>query len=109
MVGFVIWLCVGIAFIALGIFDCTAKTVVPFGFWTNAKIISVEEADVPKYNRAVGKLWIIYGIVLILFGIPLLTGQNSPWLIITILGTMVESILAMTVYITVIENKYKQR
>lgn len=109
MIGFVIWLFVGIAFIAMGIFDCTAKTTVPFGFWANAKNIHVEEKDVPKYNRAVGKLWIIYGILLILFGIPLLAKQNSSWIIITVLGTMVESILAMVVYVTVIENKYRSR
>ena len=98
MIGFVIWLFVGIAFIAMGIFDCTAKTTVPFGFWANAKNIPVEEKDVPKY-----------GILLILFGIPLLAKQNSSWIIITVLGTMVESILAMVVYVTVIENKYRSR
>ena len=109
MIAFIIWLFVGIALIALGIFDCTAKTAVPFGFWSNAKSISVDETDVPKYNKAVGKLWMVYGILLILFGLPLLAGQNSPWIIITILGTMVESILAMAIYVIVIENKYKQR
>lgn len=109
MVAFFIWAIVGIAFIALGIFDCTAKTAVPAGFWANAETIPVEEEDVPAYNRAVGKLWIVYGLVFLLFGLPLLAGQDSLLIVITIIGTMVESIITMAVYTVVIENKYRKR
>ena len=40
-------------------------------------------------------------------GIPLLAGQNSAWIILSILGVMAESIAAMAVYSLVIEKKYK--
>lgn len=109
IIGFFLWSIVGIAFLALGIFDCVAKTEVPAGFWANAKTIPVEEEDVPAYNRAVGKLWIVYGLLFLLFGLPLLAGQNSPLIFITVIGTMVETIITMVVYTVVIENKYRKR
>ena len=64
--------------------------------------------DVKGHNRAVGILWCIYGIVFMLLGLPLMTGQNSPYIIISILGVAFESLVAMAVYVVVIENKYKK-
>lgn len=107
-IAFLIWLFVGIAFIALGIFDFKARTA-PVGFWANVKTIPVEEEHVPAYNRAVGKMWIVYGILFILFGIPLLAGQNSPWIMIAVIGVFIETIIVMVVYTTVIENRYRKK
>ncbi len=39
----------------------------------------------------------------------MLAGQNSPWIAVTILGAMLESIAAMIVYSVVIEKKYKKK
>ena len=64
--------------------------------------------DVKKYNGAVGKLFIGYGIVFILLGIPMLAGQNSPWIILSIGGIMAESIAAMVIYTVVIEKIYRK-
>lgn len=55
------------------------------GFWANAG--KFEVTDVKKYNGAVGKLFIGYGIVFILLGLPMLSGQNSPWIILSIGGS----------------------
>lgn len=69
---------------------------------------NITVTDVKKYNGAVGKLFIGYGIVFILLGLPILMGQNSPWIILSIGGIMVESIGVMIIYTVVIEKKYRK-
>lgn len=107
MTGFVIWMLCSVAMIAFGIYAFFSKRTMPFGFWANAEVFEVR--DVRAYNRAVGKLWCVFGSVFGLLGLPLLTGQNSPYIILSILGCMVEAIGAMVVYVTVIEKKYRVR
>ncbi len=102
IMGFVIWTAVSFIFILIGISALKAKEVV--GFWANGKKPVVEK--VTEYNRAVGMLWIIFAIVLMLLGVPLLAGQNSPYIVITILGSLVEVIGIMIYYVLVIEKKY---
>ncbi len=107
LLGYFIWLLVSIALIILGIYSHCSKKEVAFGFWANAGTFPVN--DVRAYNRAVGKLWIVFGIVLAVLGLPLLRGQNSALIILSILGVMVEAIVAMVVYTTVIEKKYRKK
>lgn len=107
MTAFIIWTVMGAMFIIMGIVDIFSKKQKAFGFWANAQTLKME--DVKAYNRALGILWIVYGIILILLGLPLLLGDNSPGVIITILGTMFEAIAAMAVYVTVIEKRYRKR
>lgn len=104
---FGIWALCGIAIIALGISACFAKHTQPFGFWANVKVFEV--TDLKAYNKAVGKLFIIYGSVFILLGLPLLAGQNNAWLVLTMVGVAFSSIAAMAVYVTVIEAKYRKK
>lgn len=47
---FVIWLIIGTLFIVMGIYDFNSKKVKPFGFWANAEVTSIEDAQ--GYNRA---------------------------------------------------------
>lgn len=103
-IGFVIWSVIGGMFICFGIYTYFSKT--PMGFWVNAKLFEV--SDIKNYNHAVAKLFCIFGIVLIVLGIPLLAGQNSAWILISVVGLMIESIIAMAVYSLVIERKYKK-
>lgn len=107
MAAFIIWTVMGVLFIIMGIVDIFSKKQKAFGFWANAQTLPIE--NIKGYNRALGILWIVYGVVLILLGIPLIKGDDSPWLIITILGTMFEAIAAMAVYVTVIEKRYRKR
>lgn len=104
-IGFMIWSAVGCLFIGLGIYSFFAKKAV--GFWANAEMFQV--TDIKKYNRAVGKLFCIFGIVFIILGLPLLSGQNSAWILLSVLGVMIECITIMMVYTTVIEKKYKKK
>lgn len=107
MIAFIIWSLVGIAFIVLGIYAFNSKRAVAFSFWANAKTFPVQ--DTRAYNRAVGKLWMVFGAVFILLGLPLMDKQNSPFILLSILGIMIESIVAMVVYTVVIEKKYRTR
>ena len=68
-----------------------------------------EVTDVKGYNRAVGILWCVFGVCFALLGLPLLPGQNSAWVLFSVLGAMAEAIAAMAVYTVGIEGKYRKR
>ncbi|MBD5478747.1 MAG: hypothetical protein HDR14_05570 [Lachnospiraceae bacterium] len=104
---FLIWLAMSACFVIMGIYNFFSKKKSAFGFWANAKVFEV--TDVKAYNRALGKLWCVFGVVFALLGLPLLYGQNSPYILLTVLGAMLEAIAAMVVYVTVIEKKYRRK
>ena len=103
--GFGLWALVGIFLIAMGISAFFAKKEV--GFFSNVKPLPM--GDVRAYNRAVGKLFIGYGIIFIALGLPILWGQNSGLVILSILGAVAETIAAMAVYILAIQGKYEAK
>ena len=106
-IAFIIWAVLGVFFVVMGIYDMTSKKEKPFGFWANAEVAPIE--DVKGYNRALGKLWCVYGVLFTLIGLPLLNGQNTGLLIMTMLGTMFLSIGAMVTYVVGIEPKYRKK
>lgn len=106
-IAFIIWALMGVMFIAMGIYDISSKKAKPFGFWANAEVASIE--DVKGYNRALGILWCVYGVLFVVIGLPLLAGQNSGSIIISMLGTMFISIGAMVAYVVGIEPKYRKK
>ncbi|MCI8508869.1 MAG: hypothetical protein HFJ06_09950 [Lachnospiraceae bacterium] len=105
MIGFIIWALCGLLFIGLGISAFHAKEAV--GFWANAKVPPIE--NVAAYNKAVGRLWCVMGAIFVLLGLPLLSGQNSPLILISIIGVLIEVIAAMVIYTIGIEGRYRQR
>lgn len=107
MEAFIMWAACGTIFVIMGIYDIFSKRTVPFGFWANIKVEGIK--DVKKYNRAVGLLFLVFGIVFILLGLFLLAGEDTPLIIFSVLGVMLEAILAMAVYSLVIERKYRER
>ncbi len=107
LIAFIIWAIMGVLFIVMGIYNLNSKKEKPFGFWANAEVEPIE--DVKGYNRALGILWCVYGVLFTLNGLPLLDGQNSGLIIIPILGTMLISIAAMVVYVVGIEAKYRKK
>ena len=108
LLAFVIWAIMGAIFIVMGIYCLKSKRVQPFGFWANAEVKPVE--DVKGYNRALGILWCVYGVLFILIGLPLLIldEQNAGLIIIPVVGGMLISIGAMAVYSICIESKYRK-
>ena len=107
MLAFIFWSIIGLLFIILGIYAFFSKKAQPMGFWANAKMFEV--TDVRKYNAAMGKLFIGFGMIFIILGLPLLSGQNSALIILSAFGVMAEVILMMAIYTIVIEKKYKKK
>ncbi len=107
MIAFLIWVVCGVVFIGWGISAFRSRSTKAAGFWANAEMFEVN--DVKAYNRAVGKLFIGFGVIFIALGIPLLAGENSPYILISTIGVMLESILLMVIYVVVIEKKYRSR
>lgn len=104
MVGFIIWSLVAFLFIGLGISNFYAKQAV--GFW--AGIPAPEIEDIKGFNRFVGWMWIIYGGLMLLFGIPLLfITQNSLLVILSLGGVVAETIAIMIVYTRVAQRFQK--
>lgn len=104
-IGFMVWCVCGLLMVGIGI--CALFSKKPVNFWANANVGEVN--DVKRYNCAVAKLFCLYGIVFIVLGIPLLAGQNSAWILLSSIGVMIESIIAMVIDVLVIEKKYKKR
>lgn len=105
IIGFIIWVIVGLFLIGIGISDFFSKKAV--GFWANVEVEQI--TDVRKYNYAVGKLFIAYGVIFILLGTPMLSKQNSALILLSILGVMVETITIMIIYTQVISKKYRAK
>lgn len=102
MAAFIMWSVISALFIILGIVCFFYKK--PMYFWTVKEVYKVR--DVRKYNAALGRLWICFGVFLELLGLPLLLKETMPWVIFTLLGTVWLAILLMAVY-TRIEKKYR--
>ncbi len=106
ILGFVVWCAVGGLFLCLALYTWFSKKPRAMGFWANAQMFPV--TDVKSYNRAMAKLFGGFGIVMMGLGIPLLAGENSAWIMVSVVGLMAESIGAMVVYCLVIEKKYRK-
>ena len=106
---FIVWAIIGGFFIVMGIYDFNSKKEKSFGFWANAEVGPIE--DVKAYNRALGRLWCVYGVLFVLIGLPLLilNDQNAGLIAIPMVGTMLISIGAMAVYSIGIEAKYRKK
>lgn len=105
VLGFIMWAAMGLLMAGLGIRAFFAKKEV--GFWANLRPLPMK--DVKAYNRAVGKLFIVYGIVEIVLGLPILAGQNAVGVVFSILGVLFETIIIMIVYMLVIQEKYEKK
>lgn len=45
----------------------------------------------------------------VILGIPLLDGQNTPYVLLSVIGVMVETIVIMATYSLVIVKKYEEK
>ncbi|MBE5801603.1 MAG: hypothetical protein E7319_04875 [Clostridiales bacterium] len=104
-IAFLIWAAVGAGIVAAGIAALFARK--PVGFWANVETPPV--SNVKKYNLAVGWLFIAFGAVFVLLGLPLLSTEGQVWILLSSLGVMGEVIAAMIVYTLVIEKKYTKK
>ena len=56
-----------------------------------------------------GKLFIIGGLAFILLGLPMLKGQNTAGIVLSMLGIVFGSLAMMIVYTVGIEGKYRKK
>ena len=105
MAGFITWVLVGCVYVGFGVRCFFSKK--PVGFWANSKMFEV--TDVENYNRAMGKLWCVFGFLFALLGIPMLADQNSPFILLSVMGSLIWAISFMAVYELVIRRKYQKR
>lgn len=103
--GFIVWALFGCFMIGLGISAFFSKKAV--GFWANIETFQVN--DIRGYNRATGKLFIAYGVTFIVLGVPLLSGQNTPYILLSVLGVMIETIVLMAIYSIHVTKKYGRK
>jgi uncharacterized iron-regulated membrane protein len=101
---FGLWCAVSALMIALGVITYNMKK--PAGFFANSPA-PAKVTDTKKYNHALGKLWIAYGILLMASGLPLLKEKPGALLIITMLGTVFSTLAMVCIYAAVIAPKYK--
>lgn len=104
MLAFWIWAAVGAAFVLLGI--CCFFQRRPVGFWANARPFEV--ADARAYNAAVGRMWCVAGAVFLLLGLPLLAGQDSPLVLLSVLGAFFWAFGLMVWYTQVITRRHRR-
>ena len=103
IIGFIVWAIIGCFIMGIGISAFFKKKAV--GFWANIKVEPMN--NIKKYNYAVGKLLIAYGLIFNILGTPLLHGQNSPLILLSVVGIMIETIVTMVIYTLVIAKKYR--
>lgn len=104
ILAFVIWSLTAVVFVVLGI--STRKSEKAANFWANAK--APEVSDIKKYNSAVSTIWFVFAVLFELLGIPLLyCQQNSPVVLLPLLGTVILIIGIMIAY-TRVEAKYRK-
>lgn len=105
VIGYIIFLLVCALFVVIGIVSWNSKA--PVGFFSNVKAPDDSDiSDIKGYNHAVARIWFVFAGGLALLGLPLLAGQNSPLIIITVIGSLWLCIALIVVYMRV-EKKYK--
>lgn len=103
IIGFIIWSAVVLIFVFIGIYAWNSDKAV--GFFTGQK--PPEVTDIKGYNHAVAKIWFVFAAVMELLGLPLLAGQNSPYIMLSVFGVMFSVIGIIVAYVRV-EAKYKK-
>ena len=93
------WCAVGLVFEGLAAYIWFCKKPASFG-WARVPDVT----DVKRYNRAVAKLYVAYGAVFVLLGLPLLAKP----LRLMAAGVVGEGAACRAVYARVICKKYKK-
>lgn len=103
IIGFIIWTVVALLFVFIGFYAWNSDK--PVGFFTGQK--PPEVSDVKGYNHAVAKIWFVFAAAMELLGLPLLAGQNSPYIMLSVIGAMF-SVIGIAVAYVRVEAKYKK-
>ena len=105
LLNFIMWAISGCLIIAIGISSFFSKKQA--GFWANVNPPPVK--DVKGYNHATGKLLVLFGVLLIALGLPILFDKSSVFIFLSIIGVLILTIATMAVYVLYIEEKYREK
>ena len=101
--GFFLWTLITLIFVYIGII--TRKSNAPVNLFTFGDVPKVN--DIKGYNKAVSNLWLVFTVLFEVVGVSLLfVKQNSPFVILIVLGVVL-LVIGMMVTYTKIESKYK--
>ncbi len=103
LVGFIVWTLITLVFVYIGITIRNSNILV--NLFTFGDIPKVN--DIKGYNKAVSNLWLVFTVLFEVVGVSLLfVKQNSPLVILIVLGVVL-LVIGMMVTYTKIESKYK--
>ena len=105
LLNFIIWAILGCLIIAIGINIFFLKKQA--GFMANVNTPKIK--DLKGYNHATGKLLILFGVLLIVLGVPILFDKSSVFIFLSIIGVLILTIAMMVVYIFYIDDKYREK
>ena len=105
LLNFIMWTISGCLIIAIVISSFFSKKQA--GFWANVNPPPVK--DVKGYNHATGKLLVLFGVLLIALGLPILFDKSSVFIFLSIIGVLILTIAMMVVYIFYIDDKYREK
>ena len=101
--GFILWTLITLVFVYIGI--TTRKSNIPVNLFTFGDVPKVN--DIKRYNKAGSNLWLVFTLLFEMIGISLLfIKQNSPFVVLIVLGVVFLVIGMMVAYIK-IESKYR--
>ena len=108
--GLVIYLLVAVIMLSIGISQYKSKK--PVGFYSGEKPpLECELTDVEAWNKKHGKMWIWYGVIIIvsyLVGVPFLIA-DSVWCVLPMCGGIIVPILLMIRYHHKLIREYKKQ
>ena len=105
---FVIYLCVALVMIGIGLSQLKSRT--PVTFYSGEKPFEVRElSDVYMWNRKHGMMWIIYGIIIFFSGVvgSFPAGGESLWCLIPMMGGVLVPLVWMIWYHHRLIREYK--
>lgn len=96
---FVIYLCVALIMVGIGVSQMKSKT--PVTFYSGEKPLEAGElSDVSMWNRKHGIMWVAYGIVIMLSGLAgsFPAGRESLWCLLPMMGGVIVPLVGMIWY-----------
>lgn len=97
------WIC-GVFFLAFGLY--ARRREKPVWFWSGSTVEPDTIVDIPAYNRANGRMWIIYSLPFWVCGLVSFRWTGAAAVILTV--ACVGGIPALVVAYNKIFNKYKR-
>lgn len=109
---FVIYLLVALIMIGIGVSQLKSKT--PVGFYSGEKPPAAQElSDVAMWNKKHGEMWMIYGGIILFFGLAgtFLIGVDASWqlILVPMIGGVIGPLIWMIWYHDKLIRKYKTK